>query len=245
MDGLGIRMLAGLSARILFLLASLPSQVCFLCLWPFYKSLLIPIIACAKYLCQQCYSMGGAGFKECCNQPTPYVCFDQAEGGGNQDITTAPPSVTNAQQRACQTAGDMMLSCESATSGFDSLDDSDAASCLCYSNTHWQPKSFDQPFSSCIAWASTADTSDYVNWNSMRGFCSSVGDVMKNGPASASATTTAATDGATASAKNSAGMVKPSMAILMVTILQASLFKYVTFANISLRVFQQLLPWLL
>lgn len=144
--------------------------------------------------------MGGAGFKSCCNEPTPYLCFQSAAaggggggaGGGNQLITSAPPpSITDPQQIACQTAVDIVQACESAVPGFDNLDDSEIASCLCYSGSVWQPQSFDQPWSSCINWASTADASDLAVWTTLRGFCSRVGDVV-NAPASAAATTTQA-----------------------------------------------------
>ncbi len=115
-------------------------------------------------LCAQCYSFGGSGFKNCCNKPTPYLCFQTAAGVGVAITTSAPPAITDAHQIACQPALSIIQSCSSALPNFDNLDDKDAASCVCYSQSSWQPRPLISHGALAIAWASTADITDYPDW---------------------------------------------------------------------------------
>jgi hypothetical protein len=75
--------------------------------------------------------------------------------------------------------------------GFSDLANSDEASCLCYSSKSWNPNGFDVPWSSCVAWAKTANTTAYPDLASDAGLCASVGNILK-APASGTASTTAA-----------------------------------------------------
>lgn len=132
--------------------------------------------------------------KPCCSLAAPEPCFASIlEGGNGQDI--APPiTTTDSNLAACSTALNVLSGCEAATSGFDNLANSDAASCLCYNSAgSWAPSAFDLPYSSCVAFARTADTSDYSGMTDGLGLCSSVGDIMKSGAPSTTAAGTGAT----------------------------------------------------
>jgi hypothetical protein len=91
----------------------------------------------------------------------------------------------------CQTAVLAVSICDNHTSSFSALAPSVKASCLCYNTTlgEWLPKSFDDPWSSCIEYAKTADSSDYSAVLNGAGLCSRVGNIL-NLPASVAATTT-------------------------------------------------------
>ena len=78
----------------------------------------------------------------------------------------------------------ILSSCESATSNFDHLAGTLQAECLCYSGSSWAPSLFDGPWSSCAAWATTADVSDYPGFFSAEGLCSSAGNVLAAVPSS-------------------------------------------------------------
>jgi len=116
-------------------------------------------------------------------------CFINGAGGNSNYITTAAP---DPNFTACSAALDAITICESATPGFSNLANSDEASCLCYdSTTSWDPLAFDDPWSSCIAWASTADTTAYAGLLSNAGMCASVGNIL-HAPASGVAPSTTA-----------------------------------------------------
>ena len=63
------------------------------------------------------------------------------------------------------------------TTSFTHLDDAEQASCLCYSGSIWAPNLFDGYESGCIAWASTADTSELPGFIAAAGLCEEVGNV--------------------------------------------------------------------
>jgi hypothetical protein len=99
-------------------------------------------------------------------------------GGGNPYITTSAAMATDKNYLACQTALEVISICESLSTGFDDLPATLQAPCMCYSSKSWVPQFFDNAFSSCIAYTSTADTSDYPDLVSDAGFCKSVGNIL-------------------------------------------------------------------
>jgi len=159
--------------------------------------------SCASMVCGQCYGIGDATFKSCCNEAQQANCFQTAFGAGNNNGGGNPYVTTTAADpnyAGCQSAFAILSACESATPNFDNLDGITQASCLCYDATSaWVPNAFDQPWSSCVAWASTADTTDLAGLLSGAGLCQSAGNVLA-GTAAASmpATTTSRGLGSTA-----------------------------------------------
>ncbi|PMD52753.1 uncharacterized protein K444DRAFT_668421 [Hyaloscypha bicolor E] len=148
------------------------------------------ISTCAKIVCAECTDLGQTVINNCCSQANPQQCFISragSGGNGNPYITTAAPDPNLA---ACSTALEYITECEAGTPGFSNLANSDEASCLCYdSTTSWDPVAFDNPWSSCIAWAKTADSTAYVGLLSNAGMCASVGNIL-NAPASVAVTST-------------------------------------------------------
>jgi len=153
------------------------------------------ISTCADYVCAQCTDLGQTVLNNCCSQASPVQCFingagsGSGNGGGNPYITTQAP---DPNLIACSTALNDVTSCEAQTPGFSNLANSDEASCLCYdSNTSWNPNAFDLPWSSCVAWAETADISVYSELLGNAGMCASVGNILNAPTKGVVASTTA------------------------------------------------------
>jgi hypothetical protein len=179
-----------MSAPVSWKPASQPSQVSSL-LWfqinhaqvdHIIRTLTNSILACADYVCAQCTDLGQTVLNNCCSQASPVQCFingagsGSGNGGGNPYITTQAP---DPNLTACSTALNDITTCEAQTPGFSDLANTDEASCLCYdSNTSWDPNAFDLPWSSCVAWAKTADVSVYSELLGNAGMCASVGNIL-------------------------------------------------------------------
>jgi hypothetical protein len=79
-------------------------------------------------------------------------------------ISTAPSLSLESNQPEstnCNSAASMVENCEGSTPGFDNLCWHDMQKCLCSTSGTWAPTIFDNFWSSCLAWASTADPSQY------------------------------------------------------------------------------------
>lgn len=147
------------------------------------------ISTCANIVCGQCTDLGQKAINSCCSQAVPYQCFISGGGGGSNYVTTLAP---DANLVACSTALAYISECDSEIPGFSNLPNSIEASCLCYdSNTSWNPLGFDDPWSSCIAWAETADATAYSGLVVNAGMCVSEGDVRSAPASGAVASTTA------------------------------------------------------
>ncbi|KAH8878614.1 hypothetical protein GQ53DRAFT_833015 [Thozetella sp. PMI_491] len=83
------------------------------------------------------------------------------------NILTAPVTVTDTAlsitqptdvgYSACQSVGNVVNNCEQLSPGFSTqTDPKTLASCLCYSGLAWKPSSFDNAWSSCVKYYSTA-----------------------------------------------------------------------------------------
>ena len=143
--------------------------------------------ACANIVCAQCTDLGQTAINKCCSQANPQQCFISGGGGNSNYLTTAAP---DPNLTACSTALNAITTCEAQTPGFSDLANSDEASCLCYQGgTSWDPTAFDRPWSSCIAWAKTADTTVYSELLGNAGMCAAVGNILE-APAASTATTT-------------------------------------------------------
>ncbi|KAK4580138.1 hypothetical protein LTR86_000341 [Recurvomyces mirabilis] len=138
--------------------------------------------ACAfTGICNNCAGYLAKPFKSasCCQSATPQPCFESVLAGANNNAklatpSSAPATITDPNLSVCATALSGLSACEAATSSFTDLDASVQASCLCYnSGGSFAGSVFDGPWSSCVAWAQTADTTDYPALSSAMGFCSS------------------------------------------------------------------------
>lgn len=98
-------------------------------------------------------------------------------GGGGGAATAQPP--------ACTSFASMYSSCDAHVAGFETMDDSQAASCLCYVNGKFTT-ALDDYISVCGLWAKTADPEEYESYVAIESFC----EVFQGGAASASATAT-------------------------------------------------------
>ncbi|KAL1910130.1 hypothetical protein Sste5344_004042 [Sporothrix stenoceras] len=95
-------------------------------------------------------------------------------GGGGGAATAQPP--------ACTSFASMYSSCDANVRGFETMDDSQAASCLCYVNGKFTT-ALDDYISECGVWAKTADPEEYESYVAIESFCE-----LFQGGVSASAT---------------------------------------------------------
>lgn len=138
--------------------------------------------ACAfTGICNNCKGYIPNAFKSasCCDYATPQPCFESVFAGANGNANLATPSsadatITDPNLSVCATALSGLSACEQATPSFTALSSAAQATCLCYnSGGDYAGAAFDDPWSSCVAFAQTADTSDYPALSSVLGFCSS------------------------------------------------------------------------
>lgn len=82
---------------------------------------------------------------------------------------------------ACSFVSYALSFCNSATPGFSTLGVTSQAPCLCYSSTSWAPNSFDGAVQTCADFVKTAEPTAYSDIAGIEGYCSSIGDIYKNG----------------------------------------------------------------
>ncbi|CAK7225001.1 hypothetical protein SCUCBS95973_005710 [Sporothrix curviconia] len=110
----------------------------------------------------------------------------QTFGGGGDSTGTAEPP-------ACTSFALLYSSCAANVVGFATMDDGDAASCLCYKNGKFTT-ALDDYISSCGAWAKTADPDEYESYVAIETFCEAFASAggtaaMATGTATGTATT--------------------------------------------------------
>jgi hypothetical protein len=89
--------------------------------------------------------------------------------------TTMPPSTRLLQQNpSCNAVGQAIAICNSLTPGFNTLQPTAQAHCLCYSGTSWKPTIFDNAVKTCADYASTAVPGAYQPLASLEGFCQGI-----------------------------------------------------------------------
>jgi hypothetical protein len=103
--------------------------------------------------------------------------------------TTTPPAQLLQQNPACQLVGEALAICDSLTPGFNTLQPTDQAHCLCYSSTSWMPNIFDSAVKTCADYASTAVPGAFPPLSNLEGFCQGIGDVETSPPSPATTTT--------------------------------------------------------
>jgi hypothetical protein len=103
--------------------------------------------------------------------------------------TTTAPAQLLQQNSACQLVGEALAICDSLTPGFNTLQPTDQAHCLCYSSTSWMPNIFDGAVKTCADYASTAVPGAFTPLSNLEGFCQGVGDVEISSPSPPTTTT--------------------------------------------------------
>ena len=93
-------------------------------------------------------------------------------------ITTIPasPAQLLQQNSACVVVGEAIDICNTLTPGFNTLQPTAQAHCLCYSSASWMPQIFDNAVRTCADYASTAVSGAYQPLANLEGFCQSIGD---------------------------------------------------------------------
>ena len=82
-------------------------------------------------------------------------------------------------REACSLINSVLNACTSLTPGFASLQATDQAKCLCYSNTSiWAPTIFDSAVVTCCGFAATAETSIYGVVSRLDSICQRVGNIL-------------------------------------------------------------------
>jgi len=128
-------------------------------------------------------------------------------GTATRTSGTGPIKSAGAVPSACGLVLDYISICDSLSPGFESLDPTSQAPCLCYDSRSWVPTIFDDAVTSCGSFVSTAIPSDYSLFEAFEGFCSSVGDV--GNPITAGRTTGAAAS-STGGGSTGGGSNRPS-----------------------------------
>ena len=124
------------------------------------------ISACAASLCQICTGLDiTPSIEPCCAAPTPIICFSDYIAGKPLTYPSSslpPPVVTlDSSAAACSSVLSVSSNCAAATPDFQQLEFSSQSSCLCSLNGEYAPTVYDNFFSTCAAWVSTADPSEY------------------------------------------------------------------------------------
>ena len=124
-----------------------------------------------------CSSVSGDGFS--CETATA-VASATATATPTPTATTATPTTTLISATAaatstdepagCTSFGSLYNSCASATRGFTTMDDAEAASCLCYKRGRYTT-AIDDYISQCAVWISTASPDDYDTYVALETYC--------------------------------------------------------------------------
>jgi hypothetical protein len=102
-----------------------------------------------------------------------------------ETIATMPVSAPQILQQnsACVIVGEAIDICNTLSPGFNTLQPTAQAHCLCYSSASWMPEIFDNAVKTCADYASTAVSGVYQPLSNLEGFCQSIGDVETSSPA--------------------------------------------------------------
>lgn len=123
--------------------------------------------SCAASICKLCTGLGiTPSIEPCCAAATPTACFSDYISGRPLTYSTSslpPPLVTlDSSAAACSSLISISSNCAAATPDFAQLEFSSQSSCVCSASGTYAPSSFDNFFSTCAAWVSTADPPEYT-----------------------------------------------------------------------------------
>jgi len=124
------------------------------------------ISSCAASLCEICTGLDiTPSIEPCCAAPTPTACFSDYIAGKPLTYSTSslpPPVATfDPSAAACSSVLSLSSNCAAATPDFAQLEFSSQSSCICSASGEYAPTVYDNFFSTCAAWVSTADPSEY------------------------------------------------------------------------------------
>jgi hypothetical protein len=92
-------------------------------------------------------------------------------------LSTSTPAVLGASGEAyCEVVGDAISLCELSTAGFDDLQPTQQASCLCgpsMATLSWGPSSFDSYVKGCYLYEATASPAVASSLSGLQNFCAS------------------------------------------------------------------------
>ncbi|KAL9008513.1 MAG: hypothetical protein Q9173_006367 [Seirophora scorigena] len=154
---------------------------------------------CVNYVCRSCTNVDPS-IPQCCQLSTDLsigTCIEEnlssASDSNDESATATSRSGATSTgfsedtnitaEPGCSSLVSKAEACESATPGFNNLSRwGSEASCFCYEGSSYQPSSFDNYYSSCLAYLSTADSDLYseLTLGDSRAIstpCAAVGDV--------------------------------------------------------------------
>lgn len=121
-----------------------------------------------------CYSVSNEGFScETTTSATARTAVASASASATATPTTtfATTSAASTDEPAgCFSFGSLYDSCAAATRGFTTMNDADAASCLCYKNGRYTT-AIDDYISQCAVWISTASPDEYDTYVALETYC--------------------------------------------------------------------------
>lgn len=154
---------------------------------------------CVNYVCRSCTNVDPS-IPQCCQLSSDLsigTCIEEnlssASDSDDESATgTRPSGATSTAvsedsaitaEPGCSSLASKAEACESATPGFNNVNRwGSKASCFCYEGSSYQPSSFDNYYSSCLAYLSTADSDLYSSLTigvsrAISTPCAAVGDV--------------------------------------------------------------------
>ena len=174
---------------------------------------------CVDYICNSCNL--SSVISQCCaatDDTAKLKCFETGLEGGlgsgsaapSEAVTSAlvtsalPTSIANDPNYiACTSFYGIFENCESQTPGFSNEPFTSKALCLCYSSETYVGSVYDGHYSSCLAYFSTGDPSEYSQIQATDG------GVITSRPCSANAGALTASTGPTTAASNGATTLAP------------------------------------
>jgi len=116
---------------------------------------------------------------------------------------------------ACSTVADALDFCSSVSPGFLDFPPQSQAPCLCYNVTGsgatvWIPNWFDGAVLTCANYIKTADPTDYVTYEALEDYCTSIGNVLEQPTEATVATTPVQTTPPTTTQKQTTGPTTPA-----------------------------------
>ena len=178
---------------------------------------------CIDYICNSCGDLNSA-ISQCCaaaDDRAKITCLETGLQGGlgsgsdttSEAVTSAlvtsglPTSIGNDPNYiACTSIYGILENCESQTPGFSNEPFTSKALCLCYSSETYVGSVYDGYYSSCLAYFSTGDPSEYSQIQA------SAGGAITSRPCAAKASALTASAGPTTAASNDATTLAPTTA---------------------------------
>jgi hypothetical protein len=127
----------------------------------------------ASQVCHVCQGLQlSPSIEPCCANANQAACFASSffhtsVSGATMPAPTLPPTSGTPTglgyfgSTNCESVTSIIEVCQASTPGFNNLCFHDMQSCLCSTSGTWAPSFYDNYWSSCLEWASTADPPEY------------------------------------------------------------------------------------